>query len=232
MLTYLTNTAFTVPSVPEPVPPPVSTGCSTPASPVDVYFIVDCDWERARSSATLSFLPFVLPGQMYIMWTGNTGIDPLINPPNGLGVSNRNAVIQMIDNNLRPRICTSNNFEPGQISTAIERIITRQRDRGNPFVVHIFTSRTDDDLNEAQLQNSLTQIRTMQQRRGLTNVAYSGQIIPRTLRRLSDQDLLIVNSVFDSAHYEDVLTNTLCFQLQSALGQLTFLPYFVLKLIS
>ena len=222
MLTYLTNTAFTASSAPGPVPPPVSTGCSVPASALDVYFIVDCDWERARASTALSFLPFVPPGQMYIMWTGNTGIDPLINPPNGLGLSSRDAVIQMIDNNLRPRICSSSNFLPGQISNALQRVITSQRDRETPFIVHIFTSRTDDDLNEAQLQNSLAQIRTMQQNRGLTNVAYSGQIIPQTLRRLDDQDLLTLNSVYGSAQYEDVLTNTLCSQLQSALGQLTF----------
>ena len=229
MFINLTNTAFAASSVSGPVPPPVSAGCSVPASPLDVYFIVDCDWEKALTSTALSFLPFVPPGEMYIMWTGNTGIDPLINPPGGLGLSSRDAVIQMIDNNLRPRICSSSNFLPEQMSNALQRVITQQQGRGTPFIVHIFTSRTDDDLDEIQLQDFLTQIRTMQQDRGRTNVAYSGQILPETLRRLHDQDLLRLNSVFESAQYEDVLINTLCSQLQSALGQLTVLAYVLCK---
>ena len=121
MLINLTKTVFTASSVPGPVPPPVSTGCSVPASPLDVYFVVDCDWEKALTSTALSFLPFVSPGEMYIMWTGNTGFDPLINPPSGLGLSSRDAVIQMIDNNLRPRICSSRNFVPEQMNNALEQ---------------------------------------------------------------------------------------------------------------
>ena len=216
------NHRFTASQVPGPVPrpvsPPVTTGCSVPAQPLNIYFTVDCDWEKARSTAALSFLPFFAPGQMYIMCTGNQGIEPLVNPPNGLGLSDRNVVLRMIDNDLRPRICTPNNFQPGQISRALQRIISEQRGTNRPFIVYMFTDRAENHFNQTELQNLLNQIKTMQQGRGITNIAYSGENIPQNLIQLQSQNLIALNSVFNSARYVEVISDALCSQLQSALG--------------
>ena len=185
---------------------------------MDVYIIVDCDWEKARTAVALNFLPFVEPGQTYVMWTGSVGIDPVVNPPNGLGLTNRDTVLQIIDNDLRPQICSQNNFQQNQISTALGRLITEQQNRNTPFIVDIFTSRPENYFNERELQNYLNQIRTMQQGRGMTYVAYGGQGIPQVLERLQSQSLLTVNSVFSSTLYADIISSTICSQLQSALG--------------
>ncbi len=184
-----------------------------------MYFIVDCDWERARTAATLSFLPFVSPGQKYILWTGGPGLEPVVNPPDGFGVTTRDALWGLIDA-LRPRMCSQSNFIRGQINDAVRRIVSEQRTRSTPFIIDIFTNRPDSLFLESDLRSNLDQIRVLQQGRGTTYVAHSGATIPLVLQRLEEQNLMTVDSV-SSAQYTSIISSAVCSQAQSALsGQL------------
>ncbi len=202
---------------PGPVLPPGSPGCSVRPAPLDVYLLVDCDWERARAAAALTFLPYVAPGRKFVLWSGSAGFEPVVNPPDGVGLTTRDAVLRLIDS-FRPRACVQSNFLPGQVGIAMRRLVQEQQGRSTPFVVAVFTSRADNLFNEVELRNTLTQIQNLQQgRRGQIYFAHSGTSVPPVLQRLQSQNLLVVNSVFSSSQFADIISNTMCVQIQSAL---------------
>ncbi len=206
-------------------PEPPSTSCSIDTSqPLNIYFIVDCDWQRVRSSLALPFLPFSGRGELLVLWTGSSSLEPIVNPPRGIGITQRESALQMIEEELRPRPCGQNNNIPGQtnnrisqIGNALRRVVDEQRRDGSlPFIVHMFTNRTDPYMDYDQIRASLAEIKSLQGNKDVTHVTYSGSSTQSSLfGRLQSERLITQN--WPPGDTNDI-SNAVCSQLQTVLG--------------
>ncbi len=205
----------------------MATSCSVDTSqPLNIYLIVDCDWQRVRTALALPFLPFSGSGELLILWTGSSSLEPIVNPPRGIGITQRENALQMIEEELRPRPCGQNNNIPGQtnnrisqIGNALRRVIDEQRRDGSiPFIVHMFTNRTDPYMDYDQIRASLVEIKSLQGNRQATHVTYSGTGTRSSLfERLQTEELITQNWVPGDQFTNDI-GNAVCSQLQTALG--------------